>query len=53
MRHLAERVIHEIERRLAGDENRPSHQLTLAQSVYDIRQALEEMDRWQCHFTRR
>jgi hypothetical protein len=47
LRHLAERVIEQIERRLESSEDRPSLQQELATAVYDIRSALEEIDRWQ------
>ena len=51
LRHLAERVIEQIERRLESGEDRPSLQQELATAVYDIRSALEEVDRWQRHYT--
>ena len=47
LRHLAERVIEQIERRLESSEDRPSLQQELATAVYDIRSALEEIDHWQ------
>jgi len=47
LRHLAERVIEQIEHRLESSTDRPSLQQELATAVYDIRSALEEIDQWQ------
>jgi len=52
LQHLAERVIRRIEERLARGEDRQPLQQRLAESVYDIRRALEELDRWQQHYRR-
>ena len=43
LRHLAERVIEQIERRLESGEDRRSLQQELATAVYDVRSALEEI----------
>ena len=53
LRHLAERVIEQIEHRLASGEDRPSLQQDLAAAVYDIRSTLEQVDHWQRHFAGR
>ena len=53
LRHLAERVIEQIEHRLASNEDRPSLQQELAAAVHDIRGALEEIDHWQRHYAGR
>jgi hypothetical protein len=47
LRHLAERVIEQIEHRLASGEDRPPLQRELATAVHDIRSALGEIDHWQ------
>lgn len=53
LQHLAERVIQQIEHRLATGEDRRSLQRDLAEAVYDIRRALEEIDLWQRHYAAR
>ena len=45
LRALAERVIAHIERRLEGRADRLSRQVALAQEIYQIQQALENIDR--------
>jgi hypothetical protein len=50
---LSERVIEQIERHLSDDNDRESIQQDLARAVYDIRQALEEIDRWQRNYSGR
>ena len=50
LQHLGERVIEQVEQRLAEGADRERMQQELAAAVYDIRSALEEVDRWQRHF---
>lgn len=50
LQYLGERVIEQIEQRLAEGSDRAKVQQELATAVYDIRGALEELDRWQRHF---
>jgi hypothetical protein len=53
LRHLAERVIEQIERSLASGEDRPPLQQDLATAAHDIRSALDEIDHWQRHYAGR
>jgi hypothetical protein len=46
LRHLAERVIEQIEHRLASGEDGPPLRQDLAAAARDIRCALKEIDRW-------
>lgn len=47
---LAEVVIEHIEQHLYDTDEKQSLQRDLARLVYDIREALEEIDRWQRHY---
>jgi hypothetical protein len=49
LRAIAETVIEEIERRIETRTARLAKQVTLAQAVYRIQQALENIDRWHHH----
>jgi hypothetical protein len=53
IRDLAERVVAEIEDRLEDDDDHPPIQRELARTIYAIRRTLEEMHRWECHFSGR
>jgi hypothetical protein len=53
LRHLAERVIEQIEQHSTSGQDRKAVQQDLAQAAYDIRHALEEIDRWQRHYAGR
>jgi hypothetical protein len=46
LRQFAERLIEQIEHRLASGEDRPPLQQDLATGAHDIRSALEEIDHW-------
>jgi hypothetical protein len=50
LQYLGERVIEQIEQRLAEGADREGLQQELAAAVYDIRSALEEVDRWHRRF---
>jgi len=47
---LAERVIEHIEQHLYDTDEKHALQRDLARAVYDIREALEEIHRWQRHY---
>ena len=47
---LAESVIARIERRVGAGDDSGAVQLVLVEAVYDIRRALEEIDRWHRHY---
>lgn len=49
LQYLSERVIEQVERRLAEGGDRLATQQNLAAAIYDIRSALEVIDRWQRH----
>jgi hypothetical protein len=49
LRELAEGVIQSIERRLESEHDRQSTQLNLAEGVYAIRAALEQIEIWRRH----
>jgi hypothetical protein len=46
LRQFSERLIEQIERRLASGEDRSPLRQDLATAVHDIRSALEEIDHW-------
>jgi len=50
---MAEDVITRIERRVSTGDDSGAVQLDLVEAVYDIRRALEEIDRWRRHYARR
>jgi len=50
LKALAEDVIVQIERRIDAGRDRAVVQRDLAESVYDVRRGLEEIDRWQRHY---
>jgi hypothetical protein len=50
IRDLAERVIAEIDDRLEDADDPPRVQQELATTVYTIRKALEEVNRWERHY---
>ncbi|HZR25648.1 MAG TPA: hypothetical protein VFA59_18770 [Vicinamibacterales bacterium] len=49
---LAEQVISQIERRLEADDIGADVRERMAESIYDIRRALEEAFRWRKHYLR-
>ena len=49
VRAIAASVIEHIERRLEARTDRRPRQVALAQAVYQIQQALENIDRWHRH----
>jgi hypothetical protein len=50
IRDLGERVIAEIEDRLEDADDRPQIQRELAEAIYSIRRAVENIYRWERHF---
>ena len=52
IRDLGEQLLAEIEDRLEDADDRPKVQRELADAVYAIRRALEEVHRWERHFLR-
>lgn len=49
LRAIAQTVIEHIERRIEARTDRLAEEVTLAQNVYGIQQALENIDRWHRH----
>jgi hypothetical protein len=47
---LAEDVISRIEQRVGTGDDSSAVQLDLVEAVYEIRRALEEIDRWRRHY---
>lgn len=49
LRAIAGTVIEQVERRLEARTDHLAKQVTLAQTIYQIQQALENIDRWHRH----
>ena len=50
LQSLSEQVIARIEQRVDTQQDSASVQQDIVESVYDIRRALEDIDRWRRHF---